>query len=81
MRVKVKLFSILRDEAGFAEREIKIDEGAILADLLSLLKIKDHERRVKEGLIMVAKNRKYSSIDDQLEDGDEIAFFPPVSGG
>ncbi len=31
--------------------------------------------------VYVAINRQYGKIDDPLADGDEVALFPPVSGG
>ena len=35
----------------------------------------------KKDLIKIAINKSYSSIDDKINNNDEIAFFPPVTGG
>ena len=81
MKIKVKFFSILRDEIGLKEKEVQIEkEKAKIEDLLDLLDIK-LEERIKNGLVLIAKNFEYSSADAPIQDGDEVAFFPPVSGG
>ena len=35
----------------------------------------------KKELIKIAVNKTYSSFDDKISNSDEIAFFPPVTGG
>ena len=35
----------------------------------------------KKNLIKIAINKSYSSLDDKIDNNDEIAFFPPVTGG
>ena len=35
----------------------------------------------EDKLIKIAINHEYSSLDAELRDGDEVAFFPPVTGG
>lgn len=34
-----------------------------------------------DGNLMCARNQELCNLDEPLEDGDEIAFFPPVTGG
>ena len=33
------------------------------------------------GMLLVAVNREYAAANAVLRDGDELALFPPVSGG
>jgi molybdopterin synthase sulfur carrier subunit len=84
IRVKVKFFSRLREETGRGEDEVSV-EGSTIGDLLALLEILlgmgDLEERVSKGLVLIARNHEYSTVDADIEEGDEIAFFPPVSGG
>jgi molybdopterin synthase catalytic subunit/molybdopterin converting factor small subunit len=74
VRVNVKLFAGLREQAGFAEREL---EGvARVGDVWGSLGFGDEP----EGLLY-AVNRRYADRDQELADGDEVALIPPVSGG
>ncbi len=76
MRVVVKLFAALRERAGTGERALELDAGTRLADVWPALGL-GHE---PEGLLY-AVNREYAEPDTRLEDGDEVALIPPVSGG
>jgi molybdopterin synthase catalytic subunit/molybdopterin converting factor small subunit len=72
--VTVKLFAGLRERAGWSEREL--DGVARVADVWPALGLGEEPRG-----LMVAVNRTYAGREDELADGDEVAFIPPVSGG
>lgn len=36
---------------------------------------------LESGKLLVAVNQTICSLDSELKDGDEVAFFPPVTGG
>ena len=36
---------------------------------------------LEQGKLLVAINQTISSLDSEIKDGDEVAFFPPVTGG
>jgi molybdopterin converting factor subunit 1 len=81
MRVSVRLFAVLRDRAGVSELVLEVSEGATVADVAEVLStrfpgIRDHARHVA-----YAVNREYVPAGTTLEDGDELAVIPPVSGG
>ncbi len=79
MKVKVMLFAYLREDIGYKEREIEIKEATKVGELWSELShqlIKNNSLRV-----LFAVNEKYADDDQELKEGDEVAFFPPVSGG
>ncbi len=77
MSIKVKFFASMRDEAGLSEGEVEFVDGITLADIWSqLCKGIDYPESV-----MVAVNMEYVSGEPVLKDGDELAFFPPVTGG
>jgi molybdopterin synthase catalytic subunit len=82
MRVRVRLFAILRERAGRDSVDLALPEGATVADALEALRT---ERGLEELLpalpVRMAVNRDYASADTQLSQDDELALVPPVSGG
>ena len=76
MKVTVRLFAGLREQAGQARREVELPSGARVADVWPLLELGD----VPAGLLY-AVNREYAPADAPLGEGDEVALIPPVSGG
>jgi molybdopterin synthase catalytic subunit/molybdopterin converting factor small subunit len=76
MRVKIRLFAVLRERAGAASLELDLPEGARVADALAAV---DH---LAGGVpLVMAVNREYAKPDVELRAGDELALVPPVSGG
>jgi len=76
MRVRVRLFAVLRERAGRDTIELELPEGARVADALAAVD------DLAGGLSLVlAVNREYARPDAPLAAGDELALIPPVSGG
>jgi molybdopterin converting factor subunit 1 len=81
MKVKVKLFAILRERAGTAEVIKEIEEGSTVADLWAALQ-QDYPKLAVPGVrLLYAVNQDYVKPDCVLKDSDEVVFIPPVSGG
>jgi molybdopterin synthase catalytic subunit len=76
VRVAVKLFAALREQAGARERDLELADGASVADVWPALELGDEPA----GLVY-AVNRTYVERGAALADGDEVALIPPVSGG
>jgi molybdopterin synthase catalytic subunit len=76
VRVAVKLFAALREQAGLRERELELADGARVDDVWPALGLGEEPR----GLVY-AVNRAYAERGTALADGDEVALIPPVSGG
>jgi molybdopterin synthase catalytic subunit len=74
VRVTVRLFAGLRERAGTGRLEIEGVERA--GDVWGKLGLGD-----EPGGLLVAVNREYVGPETLLEDGDEVALIPPVSGG
>ena len=77
MTVTIKFFARIREELGRAGDELDYVPG---------LKVSGVWRQVSGGLVMpasmlVAVNMEYVKGDPELKAGDEVAFFPPVTGG
>ncbi len=74
-------FASCRDLVGTREASISLPERSSVADLLARLAA-DHPRfREMEGSLMVSVNQAYVDRSQRLNDGDEVALIPPVSGG
>jgi molybdopterin converting factor subunit 1 len=81
MKVKVKLFAILRERAGTAEFVKEIKEGSTVAELWAALQ-QDYPKLAVPGLrLLYAVNQDYVKPDRILKNADEVVFVPPVSGG
>jgi molybdopterin synthase catalytic subunit/molybdopterin converting factor small subunit len=76
MRISVRLFAGLREQAGTGERELELDVGARVADVWPGLGLGDEPAG-----LLYAVNKAYAGADHELEEGDEVALIPPVSGG
>ncbi len=81
MEVTVLYFATLRDHTGLREERLSLREGSTTADLKSLLRARHNELEQALESAIVAVNREFAFPEDELHDGDEVAFFPPVSGG
>ena len=76
MQIRVRLFAALRERAGTDEVELELPEGATVSDALARL------GHVTDGVgAVMAVNREYADPASRLQDGDEVALIPPVSGG
>ena len=73
MTVTVRLFAGLRERAGWSQRDF---DAATVGDVWPQLGLGDEP----QGLLY-AVNREYADQDQELNDGDEVALIPPVSGG
>ena len=77
MKVRVRFFGSLRERLGCSETSLDVPAGATVGDIWSQatngMPVSDNA--------LAAINMEYASFDRQIADGDEVAFFPPVSGG
>src|SRR5690349_5224944 len=81
MRVTVRLFAMLRQQAGWREREIQLNEGATIDDAWELIATVSPALAPQRAHVRFALNREYAAADQRLAEGDELAFIPPVAGG
>ncbi len=81
MRVTVRLFARLRDIAGAAELTRDVAPGATIGSVWRDLAGEYPDLAQYERSISSALNLDYARMDRPVNDGDEIAFLPPVSGG
>lgn len=81
MKVRVRLFSIARDLAGFEEQELELPGNSTAADVLTHLNSLNARFADWQPSLRVAVNCEYVPASHLLTQGDEIAIIPPVSGG
>ena len=79
--VKILFFASLKDLVGKSEIEINLEGKASVRDVFQKLQISYPSLEKYENILLVAVNQEYSNLDTPISPNDEIAFFPPVSGG
>lgn len=81
MQIVVRLFATLRQQAGWKEQRFEVPAGATVADILAVTNAHTPALNLEERTLYAAVNMEYAQADRVLVEGDEVAFFPPVSGG
>ena len=81
----VKYFSWIKEHIGKSEEQIDLPNHITnVNQLINYLNGIDKRYYIifeKKELIKIAVNKTYSSFDTNISNSDEIAFFPPVTGG
>ena len=78
MQVSVKYFASLRELMGESSVFIDIDKESSVDDVWRLV---TKHKKIEIDNIMATVNMEYVKSSQIVRDGDEIAFFPPVTGG
>lgn len=82
MYISVRLFAMLRQHAGSGHLNLDLPDGSTVTDALDRIADTAGLRDLIERMpLAVAVNREYANRDSVLEEGDELALVPPVSGG
>ncbi len=81
LKVEVRLFASYRERAGTARLDLDLPDGSTIADAAAKL-LQAHPAITNDPTrLVVAVNQEYQEHDHPLQDGDEVALIPPVSGG
>jgi molybdopterin synthase sulfur carrier subunit len=84
MKVKVFFFAALREQLGTAAELVELaGERSSVAEVRAALAARGESwgRALTAGRLRVAVNQDLAQADTPVRAGDEIAFFPPVTGG
>ncbi len=81
MRVTVRLFAMLRQQAGWRQREVELPADSSIEDAWrALVRLQPDFAQARQS-VRFARNGAYASPDERLADGDQLAIIPPVAGG
>ena len=75
--VTVKFFASLREQMGCDGASVEIGEAATAADVW----LQASGGKAMPANILVSVNMEYTEATHPIKSGDEVAFFPPVTGG
>jgi MoaE-MoaD fusion protein len=81
MQVRVLFFGMLKDLVGRASDQYESPPGANLGSVFDAYAALHPRLRELAPSIVVARNQQFAPLSTALEEGDEVAFLPPVSGG
>jgi molybdopterin synthase sulfur carrier subunit len=85
VKVKVLFFASLRERLGTNAEEVEIPDSASTVAGLRMHLMKRggawHEVLADMKVVRVAVNQDMAAANAPLNPGDEVAFFPPVTGG
>lgn len=83
--MKILYFAWLRERVGVGEEDVALPPGiGTVGDLVAWLRTRSpgHEAAFSAGrLVRCAVNQDFATPDAVVSDADEVAFFPPVTGG
>ncbi len=81
--IRVVFLAQLREQLGVAEVEIAFSPNKSLDDLKTQLVMLNPawKEPLLNSRLLVAVNHAYAKGNQLVVDGDEVAFFPPVTGG
>ena len=86
MKLNILYFASLREDLGMDRETLEVDDAAVSAtsDLMKLLSQRGEQWRavmLDNPNLLVAVNQETATPDTMLSDNDEVACFPPVTGG
>lgn len=82
--IELRYFARFREELGLEAEALEIEGEPTLEDLLAELRDRGGPWAwlfAPDQRVMMAVNQEVADLATSVKDGDEVAFFPPVTGG
>ncbi len=77
MPIQVKFFASLKEDLPNARQQVEASEAATVEEVwYAATQLKDIPAH-----IVCSVNHSHEQIHQAVKDGDEVAFFPPITGG
>jgi molybdopterin synthase sulfur carrier subunit len=77
MSIRIRYFASLRETMGRVEERLSPENISTVSDIWKAV----NEGRPLPENLLCAVNMEYADAATVVADGDEVAFFPPVTGG
>jgi molybdopterin converting factor subunit 1 len=81
MSLKVKLYATLKERAGKGDIDVSLDDGMTVKQLRERIATEHPALAELVNRSVVSINREFAFNSDRIFTSDEVALFPPVSGG
>jgi molybdopterin synthase sulfur carrier subunit len=83
--INILYFASLREQLDIAQEQLELDAGmhtvrALKENLAQRGQLWSHQFSENSD-VLVSVNQQMAADDSAIQDGDEVAFFPPVTGG
>ncbi len=76
--ITIKYFASLREKLGKSDEVLTLDGEVSISEVWQQV---SRPYTADEGTVLMAINKVYANPDAPVVAGDEVAFFPPVTGG
>jgi molybdopterin converting factor subunit 1 len=81
MEITVKLFALMREKAGTDTIALQVPQDASVSQALEILQGQYPALALYTPRVRLALGQHFVDAATTLQDGDELALIPPVSGG
>ncbi|MCK4971465.1 MAG: MoaD/ThiS family protein [Thermoplasmata archaeon] len=81
MKVTVRYFAVHREATGVTDEVLDVPEGTSVTELMEELMRRHPDLVDLRRDTVISVNKGIGTGDIGLQDGDDVALFPPISGG